>query len=177
MNDLGKASKIEIVLSDLIGLQIYKAWSIRGTRLFYFAEPGSGRAADSDHYLMLECPWRIERADEIVVGDEDFGESADGFAEPDLQLEDRSWWNLQNQKLSELMGMEDDGRIFNDGSDLIVESVSADAYGGFRIKLSGGYTLSVFPASCRTMEWMLVSSSGRNFALMHGSVSESRKEL
>ena len=169
-----KSEKLQNILRELIGLQIFKAWNIFGTRIFYFAGADLGaRTADGDYRLTLECPWRIEQHDRVVVGSEDYGLRADDNSDPDWNPTEMQWGHLQDQKLLEIFGKSRNGEIYNTRRELVVTSVKADTFGGFQLALSGGYALTVFPASVSDMEWLLSRRAGGNVALTKGTLSES----
>jgi len=172
-----KMSEIEGMLKELVGLQLFKSWNIFGTRMFYFAALGfENKADDGDYRITLECPWRIEQHDRIVVGSEDYGLRATGNSDPAWNPTDMQWGHLQDQKLEEILGESKNGAIFNTRSELVVESVKADSLGGFQLRLSGGYALSVFPASVVEMEWLLSRRAGGHLALANGSISGRSKD-
>jgi hypothetical protein len=172
-DNLASTSKTAIVQAKfrgLVGLQLFKSWNVFATRLFYFAFPGSvTRGDDGEFVLSLECPWRIEKLDQILVGSEDYGTRArsnsDEAWKPDMQ-----WGHPQDEKLKELLGKEEKGEILSTRSDLIVESVEVDAVGAFRLQLSGGYNLATFPSTGDEMEWLLKQRNGRYLILMNGNL-------
>jgi hypothetical protein len=168
-----KAATVQNRFASLVGLQLFKSWNVFATRMFYFSAPGSEtRENDGEFMLTLECPWRIERLERILVGSEDYGiqarSSSDGAGDPDTQS-----GQLQDEKLRELLGKEENGAIFSTRPDLIVESVEADSVGGFNIRLSGGYNLTAFPSTDSDMEWLLKRRSGGYLILMNGNLQGS----
>jgi hypothetical protein len=88
------------------------------------------------------------------------------------------WGYRQDQKLAEIFGEERNGTIFNTGTEVIVESVKGDPFGGLEVALSGGYVLRVFPCTNANanMEWLLSRRAGRNLALQNGALSGSLAE-
>jgi hypothetical protein len=173
MSFLVKRSRVASELGNLVGLQVFKSWNVFGTRMFYFAAPDSGtRPKDGDFRLTLECAWRIEHGDNIVVGCDDYGVRAVGNEDPSWNPREMQWGHLQDQKLEELLGEARGGEIFNTRSDLVVESVEADAVGGFRLGLSGGYVLAAFPGSIAQIEWLLSRRAGGCLELMNGILNE-----
>lgn len=171
--------KDESMLQELIGLQIFKSWNVFATRIFYFADLSCrNRSQDGDYRLALECPWRIEQYDRILVGSEDYGERATDNLEPDWNRSEMQWGHLQDQNLIALMGREKDHEIYTTNLELVVESVNTDPVGGFHLSLSGGYRLSVFPASSSAtfnLEWQLSRRTGGLLTLAKGVLSESRE--
>lgn len=171
--DPGMKARIERDLGELIGLQMFKSWNVFATRMFYFANAGLlDRKQDGDYRLTIECPWRFEWKDRIFVGSEDYAIRAEANRDPNWDPTGDQWGHLQDEKLSEIFGEERDGSIYNTGSHLLVESVTADDLGGFRLTLSGGCALCVFPASGHQMEWLLSKRQGSNLALNNGVISE-----
>ena len=168
-----KDREIEGALKGLIGLKLFKSWNVFATRMFYFVGPGfENTTDDGDYRLTLECPWRIEQADRILVGNEDYGLRSDSNSDPTWDPGEAQWGHRQDQRLEEILGESKNGAIFNTGTQLVVESVTCDALGGFQLHLSGDFMLSVFPASAATMEWMLSSRTRGNLALMNGELSQ-----
>ncbi len=166
------SARIETLFKELTCLQLFKSWNLFATRMFYFAAPGfQNQDDDGDCRLTLECPWRIEYQDLVLVGSEDYGIRSEDNSDPAWNPTDMQWGHLQDQRLVELLGTERSGAIFNTGSNLIVESVAADNLGGFRLHLSGGYTLSVFPAGSVDLQWLLSRKAGGNLALKGGDLS------
>lgn len=165
-------SMIEDALNELIGLQLFKSWNIFGTRMFYFAAPNSKPLDDGDYRLTLECPWRIEAGNRILVGWEDYGIRADDNSDPNWNRVEDQWGHRQDQKLEAVLGMTASGAIHNTGPDLIVKGATADSLGGFQLHLSGGFLLAVFPTSEADMAWLLSGRTGRRISLMNGKVSD-----
>jgi len=76
-------SRIEEKFNGLISFRLFKAWNIFAARFFYFVLPGTENDhEDGDCRLMLECPWRMEHHDGILVGSEDYGVRATGNLDP-----------------------------------------------------------------------------------------------
>lgn len=70
------------------------------------------------------------------------------------------------------MGAMREGAFYNHTSDLVVERTEADAVGGFRLSLSGGFVLAAFPATCEGMQWLLSNPKDGSLSLMDGRLSE-----
>jgi hypothetical protein len=128
-------------LRRLLGQKLQRSRKFFATRHFYFAEPGRVVGGGGSHFTLgLECAWRIQTREQIIVGSEDYYEPADQNTDPNWDPE-MPGGHLQDQKLVELMGELADGDIINRGRDLVVTSVDADVYGGLEIGLTGGYSL------------------------------------
>ena len=166
---------IEDSLKELIGLQLFKSWNIFGTRMFYFAAPNSKPLDDGDYRLTLECPWRIEAGNRILVGWEDYGTRADDNSDPNWNRVEDQWGHRQDERLEAIFGETKNGVIHNKGDALVVEHATADGLGGFQLHLSGGYLLAVFPTSEADMEWLLSGRNGRHLSLMNGKLSGGSK--
>jgi hypothetical protein len=164
--------KIEEALRPLIGLQLFKAWNIFATRLLYFATPGEHPTSeDGDYRITLECPWRIEQEGCIIVGSEDYGLRASTNLDPAWDPTEMQWGHRQDEKLVDLLGESRNGVIFNTGIKLVVESLEGDAFGGFRLYLSGGYTLGAFPTTDGALEWLLSPRQGASISWTNGNLS------
>src|SRR5258708_1297986 len=110
----GNIAKIEETLKELVGLQLFKSWNAFGTRMFYFAVPGfQKKAEDGDYRVTLECPWRIEQDDRILVGSEDYGLRGERNLDPEWNPTDMQSGHLQDQRLAEILGESRNGAIFN----------------------------------------------------------------
>lgn len=169
------AARVERGLRELIGLQIFKSWNVFATRYFYFAPPGlQDKTQDGDYWLMIECAWRVEGHRRILVGSNDYGIAAIGNTDPNWNPMETQRGHLQDERLGEIFGEIREGSIYNTASLLVVESVAADEFGGFRLGLSGGYFLAVFPTSVNDIEWLLSRREGGNLALDRGGVCEGK---
>lgn len=170
-----RRAKISHAFLQLIGLKLQRCSNILGTRLFHFYSADS-LAEDTDEVctLVVECPWRIEHLDTIVVGSEDYGQALDNL-DPGLTSTSKPD-DLQDQRLVEMLGAPPNGGALDEGRGLSVTAIDADAFGGFRVGFADDYFLAVFPASGREMEWMLRWRVRGYIALMNGAVAESERE-
>ena len=105
--------------------------------------------------LHVQCPWHIVNASEIVIGSTDVYTPADEAADNDESFDwDKAGENLRDAKLKALLEQK-----------LVVESVAADAYGGFSLGLSQGLTFTAFPAYSKKDEytefWRLINHRQR----------------
>lgn len=149
----GKAKEVQEGLSVLVGQKLIGARVfLDATWHFYFGPRDCLPADQSDKtYLGVECPWRIHNHDAIMIGSEDY------------DLLEKST-DRQMKILQALIG----------DSGLLVESVEADAIGGFRIGLAGAFIFDLFPASDREMEWIFCDVSSQSLILMKGVLHKSK---
>jgi hypothetical protein len=175
MNPQDKTKEIREGLSALIGQRLIRSDNYCATRNFYFGQ-GDVHADAPIYQLSIECPWRIQTGDVIIVGSEDYSEKAENNMEESWEA-GMPTGHLQNQKLGELLGeLQPGGSITNTGQGLRVESVEVDAFGGFRIGFGKTGALEVFPASVGQMEWILIPPGGGSLILMHGVVTRLAKK-
>ena len=146
-----KAQAILGALSVLVGQRLIGARVFaEGTWHFYFgrrAPLADIENGDGTTYLGVECSWRVHNGDTIIIGAEDYdvlGKSADRQLRIILQL------------IKE--------------APLLVDSVDGDEVGGLKIRLTGGYSLDVFPASDTEMEWIFRSLNSDSLILMDGAL-------
>jgi hypothetical protein len=162
-------------LQRLIGQTLLKSRNFCGTRHFYFGESSLKPDTDRPCYTLgLECPWRIQTRERIVVGSEDYDPPPEGKANPTAEPATMSIL-LQDQRLAELLGELRDGDVTNTGHELTVDSVEADRYGGFQVGMTGGYSLAVFPCSREQMEWILILPGGGSLMLINGVPTKSSR--
>lgn len=163
--------EIMLQLQPIVGLKLSVARLAASMRGFHFGRmrevPGG---TVGEYALHIQCPWRMEGPNGIVTGSSDLWEPA--YDDPDIDWDtwdyDAYGGNLQDRRLAELLGGYDPATrsLVNQTDILMVESVSADTYGGLGITLSGGYELVLFPAGTAGEDWRLlpshfVVSSGR----------------
>lgn len=163
---------IEQFFSQILGLWLFKTWNVFATRMFYLTGVGSaGGSSDGEYRLTLECPWRLEKGDEVLVGSEDYGIQAAGNVDPNWKASQMHMGHRQDDILSRLFGEVKDGEIFTRKGDFVVGAINADVFGGFRLLFSNGCVLSVFPTSTldEGIEWML-SGKGTRLALSGGTL-------
>jgi hypothetical protein len=148
-------------LQPLVGLKLSLARRAADLRNFQFGEV---RAVDQrtvgEWALHIRCPWRIEGPDaRIVTGRSDLWEPVSGA---DQGFDWEAWdyekdGNLQDARIEALLGGRDEvtRSAVNRTDVLVVVSVHADACGGASLRLTGGYTLSLFPAGARGEDWRI----------------------
>ena len=154
---MGIDSEILLHLKPLIGLKLSVARRAADLRNFQFGEIRPiPKGTVGEYALHIQCPWRIEGPFGIVTGSSDLWMPA--VIEPDF---DQDTWNfdtsenLQDRRLAELLkGYDPDTRsLVNQTENLVVQSISADAYGSVIIVLSGGYKLVLFHAGTDGEDW------------------------
>lgn len=151
-------TKTQIIqsLSNLISLPLAIASDAADMKKFSFGAirpHPSGRGTVGEYALHIQCPWRLTQNGHIVTGSDDYYEPAE--TDQEIDLEDWRAGNLQRKRLGEILRSFDSAtRSWVNGTDkLVVESVSADDFGGFELILSGGFRLQVFPSGSRGEYW------------------------
>ncbi len=92
-----------------------------------------------DYALHVQCTWRIVGPQGIVVGRRDLYYRAGD--DPFENLEAFDWDREPNRRCERLAAL----LQARDASLLVVEGCAADDLGGFRLTLSEGFVLEVFP--------------------------------
>ncbi|HEX8659367.1 MAG TPA: hypothetical protein VF690_17645 [Hymenobacter sp.] len=133
--------RIETALQQLVGLQVSGSTRASDMECLKF---GHQQIIDQRGMLCnvglfalhLQCAWRITNGTELLIGSSDLYIPA---SETDDINENFDWEisgaNLRDYKLQELLGLK-----------LLVDSVKADAYGGFSLFLDQKIVLEGFPA-------------------------------
>jgi hypothetical protein len=100
--------------------------------------------------LHVQCPWRITREDDVVVGSRDLYYPADYDESQDVPG-DFDWEQHPNRRDKLLVS------LFHDGTrELLVKRVEVGAAGSLHILLSDDFCLDVFPADSLSLEhWRL----------------------
>jgi hypothetical protein len=124
----------------------------------------------------VECPWRIQNRDRILVGSEDYYERADSNSDQDWEPGSPGG-HLQDEVLSELLGQFQDGGIITTRPGFDVSVVGCDPYGGIQIDVSNGHRLEIFPAGRRTMEWIFRRPGKSSLVLMDGRIQLSHRRI
>lgn len=133
-------------LSRIVGLPLSAARRAADMRTFQFGKLRPvERGTVGDFALHVQCPWRIEGPEGIVTGHSDLWESAESDAPFDENWDYEKSPNLQDAQLAEWMAQ----------TQLLVESVDADEFGGAAISLGHGFVLRLFPAGARGEDWRL----------------------
>lgn len=151
------ADGIRNELAVLLGSRLIESKSYLATRTFCFAL--CDESSTEPITIGVECPWRMRRLAVIVTGSEDYSEDSDAG---------ESSYDRQTERLVGLLGEWRDESVFNCGSGFVVEGVDADDVGGFKILMTGGHLLEVFPTTSAEMEWIISSSGNRSLVLMNG---------
>jgi hypothetical protein len=159
------SSSIERAFTALAGYQLFKSWNVFATRFFYFSREAPCKTDKGDYRLTIESPWRIEHSNSLFVGSADYGVRANSNSDPTWNPTETQVGHLQDEQLAKMFGEERNGSIYNTGQHLRVIGVKADNLGGFRMSLSGDFTLEVFPTSSRELDWLLSRTGGGNVAL------------
>jgi hypothetical protein len=138
--------------SALLGMRVSRAYRVLATQYLEFGElHETGEWVGLGEYrLIIQCPWRIEKEDELITGSEDLRIDLAAQSGPGDLLEKR---------LNEVFHVEDEGPIPTDVVIRLV-SVEIDRMLGMRLGLSSGYEVTLFPAGTDAEFWRLASSEG-----------------
>jgi hypothetical protein len=160
MADDSVAAKVNRALSPLIGLRLEKIAFAAMFRMFHFASrqiDGSIEDAHSIWALHVDCPWRLDLNDAVLVGSDDWSERADGTT-PSEDWSPQSGGSLQEAVLRSVLQDPECGErlpLRNRTDGLVVETVLADTWGGCVIVMSPGYRLTLFPNSVAHECWRI----------------------
>lgn len=170
--DVGTA--VGNALAELVGLQILATNDVCGVRCFHFGEWHVHEDGERASFgLQIHCAWRIEDNDRIVTGSGDCFSRTDGNEDPSWEPGDPGG-HLLEERLRGLFGSYEPGNDLceNQTASLRVLSIDAERFGGFRMQLSGGYTLVVFPRGSKVEEWALIRAAGEaQFVIEGGKVA------
>ncbi len=136
--------QVEDALKVLIGKTLWDGGRAGEIEWFQFGNRQTVTIRDTikdvgEYALHVQCAWRISSPTGIFVG------SLDRYCpvnESDLQRDDFEWDQPGNNRCDERISMLFNGR---EDTPFVVNSVSADQYGGFCLSLSDSYSLEVFP--------------------------------
>lgn len=128
------------VLAELIGLHLAGATHAASLRSFRF---GPGEPSDSDFFLHVQCPSRLEHSGAIVTGDFDWWEPLEESVTENW--EPSKGGSLQDKLLQDVLW----DSVSTDGSHPIkclrVISVTVNELGDICIQLANVFRLAVFP--------------------------------
>jgi hypothetical protein len=107
--------------------------------------------------LHVDCPWRLERENAILVGSDDWFETESRTTPPE-DWDPESGGSFQEATLRSLLHDEDTSKriIRNMTKAYWVEQMTADDMGGCEILMSGRITLRIFPDSIARECWRLL---------------------
>ena len=152
-------------LQPLVGLRLSASYRAADMPMLHF---GTMRKVDGgtvgDFALHVQCPWRIEAGDRIVTGRDDLFEPAEVTDDFDWSAWD---WDgnetLQDKSMSEFIATVSP----------VVEGVTTDAHGGATLRMSGGYSLVLFPTGTQSEDWRIFRPDGdKHFVVSGGRVEE-----
>lgn len=163
----GLAERISEALSVLIGKPIFDCWRVANMQIFEFGECQkilNRRGCEvevADWKLHLQCRWRMVDGESIVFGNDDLYYPAD---------EKLPWdefdWDKQESVLD--LRQQEWFAINRDKKRKVTDAIG-DIYGGFQIKLEGGFRLEAFP--CKSFQdehceqWRLFESESEHFVI------------
>lgn len=149
--------RIESTFAPLVGLPLWDHHRVLDLQVFHLGAkriavaqfgPRKGQTSIVGEYaLHVQCAWRIIEANEIVVGSRDLYSKSSIAAI--VSGDDWTWQrdNLRDERITAWFGKRE----------RIIESIRADAIGGFAMTLRGGAVLEVFPDSSANVEsWRLL---------------------
>lgn len=150
-------------LRPLAGLRLSLARRASSMRVFHFGvirpyPPGTV----GEFALHIQCPWRMESLEGMITGSEDLFRP---MSMTDTKCPNFNWksWSydkdgcLQDELIEKWLQEHDlDTPSFKENeSSLLVNEISADCCGGATIRLSGGYSLVLFPSRTRGEHWRI----------------------
>ncbi len=152
-------------LRPLVGLALSASYRAVDMRVFDF---GTIRAVDKgqvgEFALHVQCPWRIETVNRIVTGRDDLFRPAE-------ETENFDWdaWDWDgNETLQDKLVAD-----FLASVAPVVEDISTDSHGGATLRMSGGYSLVLFPADSQSEDWRVFRpESDEHFVVSGGRVEE-----
>jgi len=166
--------QIESALADLLNLPLEGTGRAADMQVFEFGAPHtyeirSGTITAGVCSLHIQCAWRISGPQGIIVASRDRHYPAgDPYNEPPDFDPSGSEVNRRDVRLQHFLAEHQD-------SLLTVELVAADPLGGFRLTLSEGFALEVFPDNSLTSEhWRLLTrlKDGRHFVVTGEGIEE-----
>ncbi|MET9031068.1 hypothetical protein ABZW96_36555 [Nocardia sp. NPDC004168] len=101
-----------------------------------------------EHALHLQCPFRLDDASGTILGAHDMYSPATDPLAGDAEFD----WDRQGVNLFDAQAQMICARLNSDVKTL-VEEVHVDRYGGLQVLMSGGLTLSAFPATSFRQEY------------------------
>jgi hypothetical protein len=133
-------------LSPLIGTELWGSHRAAGMQGFQFGgrrtvpDRHGGEKIVGDYAIHVDCPWRIQRAERIVIGSRDVYSPADDSVDwADFD------WDVQGANgLDVKMAL-----LFSErsGKPLLVQEIRVAEFGGFQLVFSDGLSLEVFPVA------------------------------
>jgi len=94
--------------------------------------------------IHLQCPWRITKGSEIIVGCDDLYEQPDETAEYDENFN----WDVQGGNLRDVKL-----ETFLKSGKYIVKDITIDDFGGFELIFNDAIKLTVFPTLSSKFEY------------------------
>jgi hypothetical protein len=164
--------EIERATTVLIGKVLLQCNRAADLAAFHFAirpkvqSRGSDLGEVGEYSLHVQCPWRITRADQVVVGSSDLYYRAK--VDPANSLEDFDWDrepNRRDELLRDMFEKAEDG--------FLVQELNVGEAGSLHIVMAGGLSLDVFPNdSVGGEHWRLFNPSSNDPHLVVGGEVE-----
>lgn len=121
-------------------------WLSFGRKIFITDKNGC-KKPKNEYALHIQCAWRIVKDTRIIVGSRDFytprtGITSDSFAW------DTPGANRVDEKIEELKALQ---------SNVVIDKIAADEFGGIKVTFNSGINLEVFPDDSLEDEfWRLI---------------------
>ena len=147
--------KIKTTLAQTVGLQLTRTTRAANMECLKFGthlsdDKDDGPLNIGEFGIHLQCPWRITKGKNILVGSYDVYEQADQGVKYDPNFNwDRPNVNLRDKKINELI----------ETNKLSVEKIETDDFGGFEIVFNDDIKLTTFPVtSLKDEYWRLLDN-------------------
>lgn len=164
---------VEKWLGILIGLPLANAG--RAADMMWFSFGKETKVTDSrgcqknigEYALHVQCAWRLVGPHGTIVGSGDIHYPAENIEEGSDFNWDLPGENLCDQRIKEFLQIQQPS--------LLIETVSGDFMGGFKIRFIGGFVLEVFPCNSSTVEeWRLFQpGANRPHCVLKGGLIQS----
>jgi len=141
---IGLKEQVERALKAIMGMPLTDAGRALNMGMFSFGELRESvthslgkKGVVGEYALHIQCPWRVVGSEGIVVasGDRNYPED-----------ENSDWQDFDSDGPSLCEARIDEWLQPHKELPLTVKSVTADRLGGFKMELSQGFILEVFPA-------------------------------
>ena len=146
-------AELQFASATLLGLRLESSGRAADMQWFSFGETRTVKTLMGttkevgELALHVQCPWRIVRADTLVVGSRDLYFPGDETAEVPDDFEYDGVATRRDKRIAAL---------FDDDTALTVRTIDVGEAGALRISLDSGHILELFPNDSTTSEdWRL----------------------